>query len=233
MSRREEIVRAAREDARTILTEVESKQIISEEGIAVVEAQLATSKREAMTIARKIGFPVALKTASPKIVHKSDNGGVRLHLRSGAEVGKVYSEVANLGRRTGTRRKKGKVSVQKMAPEGIEVIMGMSKDPQFGPVIMFGLGGVFVETLGDISLRIVPITQRDAREMIEEIKGYPVLKEYRGKKSVDIRALEDILLKLSGLAQKAPEIRELDLNPVFAYTKGAVAADARIILERP
>ena len=233
MSRRDEIVRTARKESRTILTEVESKQIIGEEGIAVVEAQLATSKREAMTIARKIGFPVALKTASPKIVHKSDSGGVKLHLRSGAEVGRVYREVANLGRRTGTMRKKGKVSVQKMAPEGIEVIMGMSKDPQFGPVLMFGLGGVFVETLGDISLRIVPITRRDAREMIEEIKGYPVLKGYRGKESVDIQALEDILLKLSELAQKAPEIRELDLNPVFAYTKGAVAADARIILERP
>ncbi len=233
MGRREEIIGAARKDSRTILTEVESKQIISEEGIEVVETQLATTRNEAIAIARKIGFPVALKTASPQIVHKSDNGGVKLHLRSGAAVARVYGEVASLGRQNGTRKRKSRVSVQKMAPEGIEVIMGMSKDPQFGPVLMFGLGGIFVETLGDISLRIVPLTRRDAREMIEEIKGYPILQGHRRKGPVDISALEDILLKLSDLAQKAPEIRELDLNPVFAYTKGAIVADARIILEHP
>jgi len=228
---KERIIGAAREDGRVVLTEVESKQIIRGEGIKVVDTRLAKTRDEAIAIAKEIGFPVALKTASPKIIHKSDSGGVKLGIISSAEVGRMYSEVANLGKRLGTSKRKSGVSVQKMVPDGVEVIMGISKDPQFGQVLMFGLGGVFVETLGDVSFRIVPLDRRDAREMIREIKGYPVLQGHRRQDPVDILALEDMLLKLSELARKTPEIKELDLNPVFAYTKGAIAVDARIILE--
>lgn len=121
--------------------------------------------------------------------------------------------------------------MQQMARPGIEVIIGMSKDPQFGPVLMFGLGGIFVEILKDVSFRIIPLTTRDAHDMIREIKGYPVLEGYRGQEPGDVPMLEDILLKISDFAEKTPQIKEMDLNPIFAYSQGALAVDARIILE--
>ena len=123
------------------------------------------------------------------------------------------------------------VSVQKMARPGVEVIIGMSKDAQFGPVLMFGLGGVWVEVLKDVSFRIVPLEKRDAHEMIQEIKGKPLLEGYRGQEAVDIDNLEEMILKVSGFIEKHPEIKELDVNPVFAYKDGAVAVDARVVLE--
>jgi len=121
--------------------------------------------------------------------------------------------------------------VQKMAKPGIEVIIGMTKDAQFGPVIMFGLGGILVEVLKDVSFRIVPMTKRDASEMITEIKGFPILKGYRGHDPADVPFLEDLIIKVSDFVEKNPEIKELDLNPVFAYKDGAIGVDARIILE--
>jgi acyl-CoA synthetase (NDP forming) len=118
-----------------------------------------------------------------------------------------------------------------MAKSGVEVIIGMSKDSTFGPVIMFGLGGIMVEVMKDVSFRIVPLLRRDAHEMVKEIKGYPLLKGYRGSEPVDTKKLEDIILKVSKFADKHPEVKEMDLNPVYAYGDGAVAVDARIILE--
>jgi acetyl-CoA synthetase (ADP-forming) len=118
-----------------------------------------------------------------------------------------------------------------MARSGIEVIIGMNKDQQFGPVLMFGLGGILVEVLKDVSFRIVPLTKRDAREMIKEIKGYPILEGYRGHEPANIKILEDILLKVSEFVENQPEIKELDINPIFAYRDSALALDARIILE--
>ena len=122
------------------------------------------------------------------------------------------------------------VAVQKMARPGIEVIVGMSKDPQFGPVLMFGLGGVLVEVLKDVSFRIVPLEPRDARQMVREIKGFPVLQGFRGQEPADLEALEQLLLKVSSFVDAHPEIEELDLNPVFAYKDGALAVDARIVV---
>ena len=123
------------------------------------------------------------------------------------------------------------ISVQSMAKPGIEIIMGMTKDAQFGPVLMFGLGGVFVEVLKDVAFRIVPLEKRDAAEMIREIKGFKILEGYRGQDPADIPFLEDVLLKLSELVDKTEGIAEIDMNPVFAYKQGAVVVDARIILE--
>jgi acyl-CoA synthetase (NDP forming) len=123
------------------------------------------------------------------------------------------------------------VSVQPLARPGIEVIIGVSQDPQFGPVIMFGLGGVLVEVLKDVSFRIVPVTRRDAQEMIKEIKGYPILEGYRGQEPASISALEELIVKVSQFIEQNPQIKELDLNPIFAYKDKAIAVDARIILE--
>jgi acyl-CoA synthetase (NDP forming) len=121
--------------------------------------------------------------------------------------------------------------VQKMARPGVEVIIGMSKDAQFGPVLMFGLGGVLVEILKDVSFRIVPLTRRDAHEMVREIKGYPLLEGYRGQEPADVSYLEELLLKVSQFVEVTPEIKELDINPLYACRDGAVAVDARVILE--
>jgi len=217
--------------ARTVLTEVESKQLVAEAGIPVVETKLAKTKAEAISISKKMGFPVVLKIVSPDIIHKSDIGGVKLGLANATQVGKAYTEIMAAAKKANKKADIHGISVQKMARPGVEVIMGMSKDAQFGPVLMFGLGGVFVEVLKDVAFRIVPLNRRDASQMIREIKGYPLLEGYRGQEPANVTALEDLLLKLSDFVDKNPKIKEMDLNPIFAYKDGALAVDARVILE--
>jgi len=214
-----------------LLTEVESKELLSKAGIPVVEAKLARSKKQAISISKELGFPVVLKISSPDVIHKSDSGGVKLGLANATQVGKAYSEIVSSIRQAFPKAVIEGLSVQRMAPSGVEVIVGMSKDAQFGPVLMFGLGGILVEVLKDVSFRIVPVSERDAGEMIREIKGYPVLEGYRGQKPASVPALEKLIVKVSRFVEKNPQIRELDLNPVFAYPDKAVAVDARIILE--
>jgi acyl-CoA synthetase (NDP forming) len=226
-----EILRQARRENRTNLNEIESKEIIKSAGIPIVEAKLARTKAEAVSLSEKMGFPVVLKIVSPDVVHKSDSGGVRLGLANASQVSKAYSEILSAIRKNYPKAKIEGISVQKMAHPGIEVIIGMTKDEQFGPVLMFGLGGILVEVLKDVSFRIVPLTKRDANQMIREIKGYPLLEGYRGQEPADIPFLEALILKVSDFIDKNPEIKELDLNPVFAYKDGAVAVDARVILE--
>jgi acyl-CoA synthetase (NDP forming) len=225
-----DIIDRAKSEGRTILTEVESKQILGEEGIPIARAQLAATREEAVAAARQIGLPVVLKIVSPDISHKSDVGGVKLNLGSEEEVAAAFDEIVAAARRAQPKATVLGVSVQKMARPGVEVIMGMTKDPQFGPVLMFGLGGVFVEVLKDVSFRIVPLEPRDARQMIRDIQGFPVLEGFRGQDPADLAALEDMLMRLSAFVEKHPEIQELDLNPIFAYKDGALAVDARIVL---
>ncbi|MGA2159621.1 MAG: acetate--CoA ligase family protein [Dehalococcoidia bacterium] len=226
-----EIIQAARREKRTLLTEIESKDLLKAAKIPVVETRLATSKKEAVELAAKMGFPVVMKIVSPDISHKSDVGGVKLGIQNATQAGKAYSEIlANVTKHDRKAKIVG-VTVQKMARQGLEIIIGMTKDAQFGPVIMFGLGGILVEVLKDVSFRIVPLEKRDAAEMITEIKGFPVLKGFRGQEPADIPFLENLILKVSDFVEKNPEIKELDLNPVFAYKDGAMAVDARIILE--
>jgi len=225
------ILETARKRKSTVLTEVESKQLLEEAGINVVKAKLATTMKEAVALSKGMGFPVVLKIASSDVVHKSDAGGVKLDLKNATQVEKAYREIMASIKEKFPKAAIGGVSVQPMAKPGVEVIIGMSKDAQFGPVLMFGLGGILVEILKDVSFRIVPLVRRDAREMIREIKGYPVLEGYRGKEPANISALEDMLLKVSDFVEKNPDIKELDLNPVFAHRDGAVAVDARVVLE--
>jgi len=217
--------------SQNLLTEVESKELLKKAGIPIVEAKLARSKKEAVSLSKEMGFPVVLKISSPNVIHKSDSGGVKLGLANATQVGKAYNKIISSIKKTYPKAEIQGVSVQPMAPPGVEVIVGMSKDPQFGPVLMFGLGGILVEVLKDVSFRIVPVTERDAREMIREIKGYPILEGYRGQKPASIPALEKLIVKVSQFVEKNPQIKELDLNPIFAYPDKAVAVDARIILE--
>ncbi len=226
-----DILGRARKEGRALLTEIESKELLKEAGIPVVEAKLARTKAEAIALSKKSGFPVVLKVMSPEIVHKSDIGGVKLGLQNAAQVGRAYSEIIVSVKKNFPKAKIQGVSIQRMARPGVEVIIGMTKDAQFGPVLMFGLGGILVEVLKDVAFKIVPLTKRDAHEMIREIKGYPVLEGYRGQEPADIPFLESLLLKVSDFVDKNSEIKELDLNPIFAYKDKAVAVDARVILE--
>ena len=225
------IISNALKNGRTVLTEVESKKLVSEAGIPVVETRLVKTKAQAISTSKEIGFPVVLKIVSPDIIHKSDSGGVKLALANATQVGKAYTEIMTSAKKGFPKAAIEGVAVQKMARPGVEVIMGMSKDAQFGPVLMFGLGGVFVEVLKDVAFRIVPLVKRDASQIIKEIKGYPLLEGYRGQEPARISALEDMLLQLSDFIDKTPEIKELDLNPILAYSDGAIAVDARVILE--
>ena len=228
---KEKILNQAIKEKRALLTEIESKELLKDAGVPVVEAKLAKTKADAMSISKKIGFPVVLKVVSPDITHKSDIGGVKLGLKNAAQVGRAYSEILAAVKKHQRKAKILGVSVQKMVRPGVEVIIGMTKDPQFGPVMMFGLGGILVEVLKDVSFKIVPLAKRDARDMIREIKGYPVLEGYRGQEPADISYLEGLIMKVSEFIEKTPEIKELDLNPIFAYKDGAVAVDARVILD--
>jgi acyl-CoA synthetase (NDP forming) len=225
------IIEKAKTVSRTLLNEIESKMLLSEAGIPVIETRLATSKQEAIAISKKVGFPVALKIVSPEITHKSDVGGVKLGLKTSKQVEAAYEEILSAVKQRYPHAIIEGVSVQKMARPGTEVIIGMTKDTQFGPVLMFGLGGILVEILKDVSFRIVPLEKEDAREMIREIKGYPILEGFRGMEPVEVSILEEILLKISRFVDDHPEIKELDLNPIFAYREGAVAVDARVVLE--
>jgi acyl-CoA synthetase (NDP forming) len=226
-----EIIDRVKREGRTILTEIESKQLIKQAGISVSDTRLAMSGEEAISISKQFGFPVVLKIASPDVVHKSDAGGVKVGLKTSKQVGKAHDDILGAIRQKYPQAMIQGVSVQKMARPGVEVIIGMSKDAQFGPVLMFGLGGIWVEILKDVAFRIVPLTKRDAGEMIREIKGYPLLQGYRGQEAVDVSNLEELLLKVSDFVEQNPAVKELDLNPIFAYSNGAIAVDARVVLE--
>ncbi len=226
-----DIFRQVKDSGRTLLTEVEAKEVLQDIGIPATATQLAKSKEEAQSLAGNIGYPVVLKIVSPDVVHKSDTGGVKLGLKTPDEVAQAYDEIISSTKAHDPKANIFGVSVQKMAKQGTEVIVGMYKDAQFGPVLMFGLGGILVEVLKDVSFRIVPLTPRDAKQMIKEIKAYPVLEGVRGLEPANLQALEDTLLKLSSFVEQHEEVKEMDLNPIFAYKDGAIAVDARIALE--
>ena len=224
------IIDKAKAEGRKVLSEVESKQLLEEAGVSTARARLAATREEAQAQARETGFSVVLKIISPDISHKSDVGGVKLDLKSAEEVGAAFDEIMASVKNAAPDATIEGVSVQQMARPGVEVIVGISQDAQFGPVLMFGLGGVFVEVLKDVAFRIVPITPRDAHQMVRDIKGYPVLEGFRGQEPADVAALEQLLLRVSEFAEQHPEVAELDLNPIFAYKDGALAVDARVVL---
>jgi len=226
-------IATARTEGRLLLNEVEAKAMLAEAGVPVTETRLARSVEEAVALADALGYPAALKIVSADIAHKSDVGGVVLGLADAEAVRAAHaSMLARVAEAAPGARIDG-VSVQRMAAPGIEVIVGGTTDPQFGPVLMFGLGGVFVEVLKDVAFRIVPLEPRDAAQMVREIKALPVLQGARGAAPADLGSIESMLLHVSAFMAAHPEVAELDLNPVFAYAEGAVAVDARIVLAAP
>ena len=231
MSKVSEIFAQVSDEKRKFLLEPEAKTICAEYGIPVTKFMVAKTAEEAVKFAEKIGYPLVMKIVSPDVIHKFDVGGVMVNLKTSKEVEDAFRKILDNVRKHVSQAKIIGVTVQEMAPESTEVIVGAIKDPQFGQTLMFGLGGIFVEILKDVTFRIAPVTEQEAEEMITEVKAYPLLQGYRGTPPADIASIVKILLATSKLVMDHPEIKELDLNPVMVYHKGAKTVDARIILE--
>ena len=212
------------------LLEPEAKELFHDYGLPVQPFRIARSEGEAVEASNALGYPAVLKVVSPGILHKSDVGGVRVRLVDAAEVSRAYREMSAEIRGKAPAAKVEGFLVASYAPEGLECIVGMTRDPQFGPALMFGIGGVFVELLKDVAFRVLPIERRDAQEMVREIRGYPLLEGARGRKPRDVPAIVDFLLGTARLVLENPEIEEIDVNPLIVYEKGAIAVDVRVIL---
>lgn len=213
------------------LGESGAKKILEKYGIPVTRQRLASTPEEAVSLAREIGYPVALKIDSPDIPHKTEAGGLKLGINNDEGVLSAFAEIIGNAKRYSPGARINGVSVQEMLPEGVEVIVGVTRDPVFGPTVMFGLGGIFVEVLKDVSFRIAPVSPGDACDMIEEIKGSAILKGVRGKPPVDTRAIADVILKVSSLADDYRDIiEEIDINPLLVYPEGVKAADAMLVV---
>lgn len=223
------IIQRAKKEKRSLL-ETEAKKLLRECKIPVPDFKLIKSEDEIAGLAKEINFPIVMKIVSPDIIHKTDAGGVKLNIKNETEARLAYREIISQAKKYNKETKISGAIVYTMVPQGTEIVIGMMKDPHFGPVIMFGLGGIFVEVLKDISFRILPIEERDTREMITEIKGYEILKGIRGEPPRDIQAIEEVLMKVSKLTMENPEINEIDLNPIFVFEKGLQVIDARMIL---
>jgi len=230
--RTSEIIQTAMKNGRANLLETEAKAICADYRMPIPPFELAKSAEQASSVAQKLGYPIVLKIVSQDILHKTEAGGVLLGIQNPVEVRNGFSRIVDNARRYNSEAKLEGVLVQRMAPPGREIIIGGLVDPQFGQTLMFGLGGVFVEVLRDVTLRIAPIVKQDAQEMIREIKAYPILKGYRGQPPADEDAIVDILLRASDLMMENQEISQMDLNPVMIYDKGASIVDARMILQR-
>lgn len=218
-------------DEKRSFTEPEARDLLSEYGLPLSGYSVATNAQEAVTAATEIGFPVVLKIVSPDIVHKTEAGGVKVGLGTPEDVSTAFDTIIAKAKRYKADADIHGVMVTSMAEAGLEVIIGAVRDPQFGSVVMFGLGGVLVEIFRDVSFRVAPLTKADALKMLDEIKSAPLLKGYRGDTPKDIEALVQALVTVSTVMEENPEIKEIDLNPIFVYERGIVAVDARVILK--
>jgi len=208
--------------------EPEAKRICNEYDIRTPASRLVSSSRDAVKAAKALGFPVVLKIVSPDITHKTEAKCVILDLRNGTEVKRSFSKIIDNARHHAANATVHGVLVEKMLPPGTEVIVGSLEEPGLGKTLMFGLGGVFVEVFEDVSFRLAPLREHDARSMIREIKGYEILKGFRERGPADEESLIRIIMSVSKLAMDHPEISEMDLNPTVVYQKGAIVADARM-----
>ncbi len=227
----EKIIKNVLASGRGTILPDEALDIIESSGISTPDYVMAKTVKEAIEASRTIGFPVVLKVVSPDALHKSDVGGVAVDVGSEEEVEKSYNGiVGNLAKNIPDACITG-ILVQKQAQQATEVIIGGIRDEQFGPAVMFGLGGIFVELFKDVAFRIAPVTETEALEMMKEIKGYPILSGYRGMKKLDISQIAKTIVAISELISNVDEINEVELNPLFVYEKSVVAVDVRIIIK--
>jgi len=227
----QKIIAAVRRDGRRTLLEHEAKELFAIHGAPVSKDLVAQTEDEAVEIAQKIGQAVVLKIVSPDILHKSDAGGVRIKLKTEKEIRSAFKEISKNARNYNDRADIRGILVSPMADEGVEVIIGTKYDDQFGPVIMYGLGGIMVEILQDVSFRVLPITRTAARKMIEQTKSFPIINGARGNPLRDQKAIRRLLMLCSEIVVAYPEIEEMDLNPVIVHENGLSIVDARVILK--
>ena len=229
-----DLIAAARKMKRAVLDERAGKELLAAYGVEVPRSVVVLGAAEVIAALGELNLPVVVKVMSPDIFHKSDAGGVKVGLKTAVEVeqairGMMRQPVLAAARVDG-------FLIEEMAPAGHEIVVGGVRDPQFGPLVMVGLGGIFVEVLADVSFRICPITQRDAEDMLDELKGAPLLRGARGRKPVSRTAIIDVLLKVAGddglLMTHAQDIAEADINPIIVSDHGAVAVDARFVLTK-
>jgi len=222
-----------RDEGRLTLGDAESREIMEAYGLRIPRSTLAKTADEAVAAAESIGYPVVMKIASPDILHKSDIGGVRLNIRDADQVRDSFDLLVYRAQRYMADARIWGVLVQEMVSRGKEIIIGANRDPQFGPLLMFGLGGIYVEVLKDVTFRIAPLSRREASEMMDEIQSYHLLRGVRGEKPADLEAIIDTILRVSQLVTDFPEIVEMDINPLTVHEegRGAVAVDMRFVLK--
>jgi acetyl coenzyme A synthetase (ADP forming)-like protein len=222
------VIDGALDDGREQLTPDEALEVLRAYGIPTVESRVARTADEAVAAAREIGLPVVLKVISPDIVHKTDVGGIAVDIRTEEEVREAFARIDTNVRAAAPDARIEGMLVERFVAGGRETIVGMTVDPSFGPVLMFGLGGIYVEALGDVAFRVAPVTDVDARELVRSIRGRSLLEGVRGEPPVDLDALVEVVQRVSQLVGDEPRIAELDINPFLAFEDGGVAVDARI-----
>lgn len=229
-----EVIAKVRADHRTGMTEVESKKIFAAYGLPVVNTEIVTNEEDAVLKAKEIGFPIVMKIVSPDILHKSDAGGVKVNVKDEKQVREVYNTILENAKNYKADANIHGIVIQEMAPWGTEIIIGSVNDPTFGATVMFGLGGIFVEVLKDVTFRVGAISEREAMKMLSEIRGAPILDGTRGEKPRDKKALSEVLARYAAMiTDLEDEIQESDANPVLVYEEGQGVriVDARIILK--
>jgi acetyl coenzyme A synthetase (ADP forming)-like protein len=225
-----QVFQKVRNDGRVAVGDFESREILTAYQLRIPQAELAPTADEAVTLANKIGYPVVLKIASPDILHKTDVGGVKVGLQNATDVRDAFDLIVYRAQRYIPDAKIWGCLVQEMIPKGTEILVGMNHDPQFGPLVTFGLGGIYVEALKDVTFRVAPFDRDNAEDMLGEIRSRALLEGVRGEKPVDRNAIVDTLLRISQLVTDFPEIVELDINPLVVYEQGAIALDMRLVL---
>lgn len=231
----ERIIKKVRDEDRVTLLGVEANSLLNSYGIPSSEGFLATNIEEAIEFTEKIGFPIVMKISSPQILHKTDIGGVKLNINSTSQLKEAFNEIINNAKRFFPEAEIYGIEIYKQYPQGKEVIIGMTRDPQFGPLIMFGAGGIYANFIKDVSFRFPPLTKEDVYEMISETKIYNLLRGVRGEKTSDLDALINILLRFSKLIMDfEKDIVDIDINPIFVYEKGkgCIAIDAKISIHK-
>jgi acetyltransferase len=222
----------ARKEDRVVFNEFEAKKIVSSYGVKTPREAVAKSKMEAIVLAEDIGYPLVMKIDSKDILHKSDSGCVKLNIKNADQVDETYETIMKNATSAHPEAQIDGILVQKMADMGTEMIIGVNSDPVFGPAIMVGLGGVFVEVFKDTALNLVPVSRDEAADMIDSLKGSKMLKGYRGKPACDIEGLIDAIMAVSRMAsEQKNSLRELDINPIFVYEEGVCAVDAVLIAD--
>jgi acetyltransferase len=221
-----------RESGRVELGELEAREVIEAYGMRLPQSRLARSPEEAVQIANEFGYPVVMKISSPDILHKSDIGGVKVGLADSSAVRDNYELIEYRARKYSPNARVWGMLVQEMIRKGRELLVGVSRDPQFGPLVAVGMGGIYVEVLKDVAFRLAPISKQEIHTQLRAIRTFPLLRGVRGEPPADLDAIEDVVLRISQLVTDFPEIVEMDINPLVVHNKGegAIVLDARIIL---